>query len=162
MKWNPLWIYLFTAILWAVFLSYVEPILALSETKDTKDVLLFAISMTLLVVFTLLPALFWCGWKQDKKRAELEEKIDRDTNPKYAKRLRYNGRTPTKGDYVVVLDEDNWVVLQWDKNGKNGPWMAIFTPPSHEDRINRIAKQWENGKFEEVLKVRIEDLPRIS
>jgi hypoxanthine phosphoribosyltransferase len=85
------------------------------------------------------------------------KKDEKDTNPKYATWYRSYDRTPPKGTKTIVLDEDRWVVVQWDKKEDS---IVIFTPPRHESR-KPIERQWLNGKFEEAEKVNIEDLARI-
>ena len=128
------------------------------EMKDIWDFILVIVPTSAAIVGVLMGLVFLAERRNKEVRRKLLEKIDKDTNPKYAKLLRHNGRTTEKGNIAIVLDEDRWVVVQWDKKED---WITVFTPPRHENRIP-VAHQWYNGKFEEVQKVRIEDLPRIS
>jgi len=102
----------------------------------------------------------WLANKDLKKYIEYKDKIEQDTNPKYAKRIKYIGeRTPAKGEKVVVINEDLWIVVMWDKSKEE---LIIWTPPKHAERRHEILRYTNNTKIEEVQKVNIEDLPRIS
>ena len=116
------------------------------------------IAAPICLVFVIF--LRWLANKDLKKHLEYVNKIEKETDPKNAQLLRYTGeKTPTKGEKVIVINEDLWIIVRWDKKKEE---LMIWTPPRHAGRKNEINRQWHNAKIEEVQKVRIEDLPRIS
>jgi hypothetical protein len=113
------------------------------------------IAFPIALVFAIF--LYWLAQKDRKRWLVLAEKDEKETNPAYAQRLRSYDYTPPKGSKAIVLDEDRWVVVQWDREKDS---MVIFMPPPHKAR-KAMSHQWYNGKFEEAKKVKIEDLARI-
>ena len=101
--------------------------------------------------------LFWLGEKDKKKYLEHKNKIDEDTNPAYAKWYRSYSYTPPIGHKTIILNEDQWVVVIWDKEENS---IIVWMPPEHKDRKS-VGINWINAKFEEAKKVKIEDLSRI-
>jgi hypothetical protein len=134
-------------------------LLAFAEANNWHPIITAAvIAAPICLVFVIF--LRWLANKDLKKYRAYKDKIEQDTNPENAQRLRYTGeRTPTKGEKVVVINEDLWIIVRWDKQKEE---IMIWTPPRHAKRKHEIFRQWHNAKIEEVQKVRIEDLPRIS
>jgi len=115
----------------------------------------FIIAFPISCVFAVF--LYWLAQKDKKKYFEYKNKIEKGTNPAYATWYRSYDYTPPKGAKAIILNEDQWVVVQWDKEKDS---IVVFTPPAHKDRKS-MSHQWINGKFEEAQKVKIEDLARI-
>jgi hypothetical protein len=134
----------------------IASLLAFSEASGWHPIIPAAIiAFPIALVFAIF--LIWLAGKDKKKYFEYKNKVEKDTNPVYATWYRSYDYTPPKGAKAIILNEDQWVVVQWDKEKGS---IVIFTPPRHEDR-KPIDRQWLNAKFEEAQKVQIEDLARI-
>jgi len=134
----------------------IAALLAFSEASGWHPIVPAAIIATP-IIFLFVIFLRWVANKDKKTYFEYKNKIEKDTNPIYATRYRSYDYTPQKGTKAIILDEDRWVVVQWNKAEGS---LVIFTPPRHEKR-EPIDRQWLNAKFEEAQKVNIEDLARI-
>ena len=117
--------------------------------------MILGIFLFIWLFFGILFILWDLKLRKTYKKHSIE--YDKTLNPNYAKLFSYNGKTPTKGEQFIIVSEDIWVIVKWDKEFK---YLKIVTPPPHELRPN-IGHLSYNAKFKEVQKVDIKDLARI-
>jgi hypothetical protein len=137
-------------------MNIIANLLTFAETGGWHPIIPAVIIATP-IIFLFVIFFRWLANNDKKKYLELQTRIEKDTNPIYAKWYRSYDRTPPKGTKAIILDEDRWVVVQWDKEKDS---LVIFTPLGHKDRKS-VSHQGINAKFEEAKEVKIEDLARI-
>jgi len=134
----------------------IASFIAFAEASGWHPIIsVFIIAFPITLVFAIF--LYWLAGKDKKTYLECKNKIDKDTNPAYAKWYRSYSYTPPIGHKAIILNEDQWVVVIWDKEKDS---INVWMSPEHKDRKS-VGIKWINAKFEEAKKVKIEDLARI-